>query len=111
MRQFRVGPLPERAIEAAAAFHAGAVPEIVRMLQNAPSAAEDVVLIFAPASYDHRAWRLAAVQDLARAAAPIRVNGIAGEDETAIAEALEFLQSASGVTGQFLAVQSPASAV
>jgi hypothetical protein len=45
------------------------------------------------------------VQDLARAAAPARVNGIVGEDEAAIAETLAFLETAPGVTGQLLAVE------
>ena len=97
-RVVRVGPLPERAIDAAAQFHAEVLPDL------APAAGEDLVLVFPPASYDHRGWRLAAVQNLARAAAPVRVNGIVGADETAIAETLAYLQSASGITGQLLAV-------
>ena len=44
------------------------------------------------------------MQDLARAAAPARVNAIAGNDEAAIAEALAYLEGAPGVTGQLLAV-------
>jgi hypothetical protein len=44
------------------------------------------------------------VQDLARAATPARVNGIVGEDDAAIAEVLAYLEDASGVTGQLLAV-------
>jgi len=60
------------------------------------------VLIFDPAPYDHRGWRLAAVQDLARAAAPTRVNGIVGGDETAIEDMLAYLRHAPGVTGQLL---------
>jgi hypothetical protein len=63
-----------------------------------------LVLIFPPASHDHRAWRLAAVQDLAREAAPRRVNAIVGADEAAIAETLAWLEQAPGVTGQLLAV-------
>ena len=103
MRTIRVGPLPERALEAAAQFHARVLPELIR-----PRADEDLVLIFDPAPYDHRGWRLAAIQDLARAAAPVRVNGVAGDDEAAIAEALAYLRGASGVTGQLLAVDGNA---
>ena len=99
MRTIRVGPLPERALEAAAQFHARVLPELIR-----PRADEDLVLIFEPAPYDHRGWRLAAVQDLARAAAPARVNGVAGDREAAIAQALAYLAHAPGVTGQLLAV-------
>jgi len=98
MRLVRVGPLPEGALEAAAEFHAKVVPLI------APYPWEDIALIFLPAPYDHRSWRLAAVQDLARAAAPARVNAIAGDDEAAIAAALAYLEGALGVTGQLLAL-------
>ncbi len=98
MRIVRVGPLPDRAIEAAAAFHAGVVPKVLAEL------GDDVALVFEPAPFDHRAWRLAAVQDLARDAAPRRVNGIAGDDEGAIATTLAWLERAPGVTGQLLTV-------
>jgi hypothetical protein len=73
-------------------------------LENPPRPGEDLVLIFAPAPYDHRGWRLAAVQDLAREAAPRRVNAIAGADEAAIADTLGWLGQAPGVTGQLFAV-------
>lgn len=94
MRTVRVGPLPDRAIDAAAAFHSKPVP-----LEG------DVVLVFTPASYEHRGWRLAAVQNLARAAAPARVNGVVGDDEQAIAATLAWLDQAPGVTGQLLSVE------
>lgn len=103
MGLFRVGPLPEGAIEAAAEFHAVVLQEIKRLLIP-PRSGEDLALLFSPASHDHRAWRLAVVQDLARAAAPVRVNAIVGDDERAIAETLAFLEAAPGVTGQLLAV-------
>jgi hypothetical protein len=98
MRAIRVGALPDGALEAAAEFHAVVLPLIP------PRNEEDLALIFPLASYDHRGWRLAAVQDLARAAAPNRVNGIVGDNEAAIAEALAYLESALGVTGQLLTV-------
>jgi hypothetical protein len=63
-----------------------------------------LVIIFPSAPYDHRGWRLAAVQDLARAVAPGRVNAIAGDDEAAIAATLVYLEGAPGVTGQLFAV-------
>lgn len=99
MELFRVGPLPDGAIEAAAEFHSVVSPKLIP-----PRAGKDLVLLFSPAPYDHRAWRLAAIQNLARAAAPRRVNAIAGDDERAIAETLAFLEAAPGVTGQLLAV-------
>lgn len=98
MVAFRVGPLPEGAIEAAATFYAEVLPLV------SFHAGEDLVLVFQPAPHDHRGWRLAAVQDLARAAAPARVNGVVGDDEDAMAEALGYLERAPGVTGQLLAV-------
>ena len=97
MREVRVGPLPESALEAAAEFHARVLPQLVGQ-------GDDFVLIFLPAPYDHHGWRLAVVQDLARRAAPARVNGIVGDNETAITDALEYLANAPGVTGQLLAV-------
>ena len=105
MRVLRVGPLPERAIEAAAVFHAQVVPEVLVAL-GPPTPGEDLVLTFPPASFDHRGWRLAAVQDLAREAAPRRVNGIVGDHDEAIAEAVAWLEQAAGITGQLLSVQS-----
>jgi hypothetical protein len=143
MHVARVGPLPDRATEAAAEFYANVVPEILAQLNltrngegthaqhegGAPSAErdvaasphvplphppdrsplqveEDIVLVFQPAPYDHRAWRLAAIQDFARQAAPRRVNGIVGESEQAIAATLAWLEQAPGITGQLLSVQT-----
>ena len=102
MRAVRVGALPERAIDAAAAFHADALPALL----SPSSEREDLALIFAPAPFDHHGWRLAAIQDLARAAAPARVNGVVGSDEQAIAATLAWLEQAPGITGQLLSVQT-----
>ena len=99
MAVVRVGPLPESALEAAAEFHGRVLPEVLPV-------AEDLVLVFARAPYDHRGWRLAAVQGLARAAAPLRVNAVAGDDEAAIAQAAEWLAQAPGITGQMLVVEA-----
>ncbi len=65
---------------------------------------EDVVLAFPAADHTHRGWRLAVVQQLARDAAPLRVNALAGGDEPAIAAAVAYLANAPGVTGQLLAL-------
>jgi hypothetical protein len=99
MQVVRVGPLPEGALEAAAEFHARVMPALIH-----PHPGEDLVLVFPLVPYDHRGWRLAAVQDLARNAAPARVNAIAGDDEATIAETLAWLEQAPGITGQVLAV-------
>ena len=70
-----------------------------------PPLGEDLVLVFPPAPYDHRGWRLAAIQDLAREAAPKRVNAVVGDNEQAIIATLEWLAQAPGITGQLLAVE------
>ena len=59
-------------------------------------------MVFAPADYTHRAWRLAVVQGLARELAPRRVNALASDSEAAIAAALAYLEGAAGLTGQYL---------
>jgi hypothetical protein len=94
MKAVRVGGLPEGPLAAAAQFYAGVVPGL--------TVAEDTVLVFHPADHTHRGWRLAAVQQLARDHAPIRVNALASDDEAAIAASLAYLETAPGVTGQYL---------
>ena len=100
MRQavVHVAGLPAAPLDAAEAFHA----EPLAQARQALAEADGLALVFAPA--EHGAWRLAAVQALAREAAPKRVNAVAGADEAAIGRALDFLTDASGVTGQILAV-------
>jgi hypothetical protein len=102
MRQavLRVEGLPEAALDAAAAFHADWMPRARGEL----AASEALVLVFSAAAYDHRGWRLAAVQDLAREAAPTRVNAVAGDDQAAVSATVEWLARAPGITGQLLAV-------
>jgi hypothetical protein len=95
--QFDVGPLPEEPLAAAAQFHAELLPKIYDA-----GAGEDLVLVFAPADHTHRGWRLAVVQELARAAAPRRVNAVESDDRAGIAAATTYLAAAPGVTGQLL---------
>ncbi len=95
----RVRSLPESAIEAAAAFHGDTLE---RVLSAIDEATEGVTLVFALADHTHREWRLAVVQGLAREHAPLRVNAVASDDETAIAAAADYLARAPGVTGQYL---------
>ena len=89
----RIDGLPDDPLAAAAAFYAAL---------NPPRSGEDLVLVFPPADHTHRAWRLAAVQGLARELAPRRVNALASRDEVAIAASLAYLESAEGLTGQYL---------
>jgi hypothetical protein len=99
----RIEGLPHTALDAAARFYTDWLPQARAFLGSSPTG-EDLVLVFPAAPYDHRGWRLAAVQDLAREAAPNRVNAISGDDEGAIAEAAAWLARVPGITGQMLAV-------
>lgn len=96
----QVERLPDIPLDAAAAFHAGYLPQARAALAQG----DGLVLVFAPAGHAHRAWRLAAVQELAREAAPKRVNAVAGSDPAMLAETLDFFAGAPGVTGQLLVV-------
>lgn len=96
----RVGALPGSAVEAAGRFHADVLPRVLGELGRG----EHFVLVFEPADHAHRAWRLAAVQGLAREHAPARVNAVASQDEAAISAAADYLARAPGVTGQYLAL-------
>jgi hypothetical protein len=97
--QLVVGPLPDDPVAAAAIFHA----EWLAPVSAALDAGESVVtLVFAPAALAHNGWREAAVQLLARAHTPARINAIAGEDPAAIAATAAFIAAAPGFTGQYL---------
>jgi hypothetical protein len=95
----RVEGLPDAPLDAAASFHHVWLP----LARDALSGG-DLLLVFAAADHCHRAWRLAAVQELAREAAPGRVNGVTGDNEAAIDQATEWLAGAPGITGQLLEV-------
>lgn len=95
----RVGPLPEPALDAAAAFHA----QFRQKVRNAAgSDSEYVVVIMEPAPFDHADWRRAAARDLARAYPDNCINIIAGSDDGAVARMIEFLGRAPAITGQYL---------
>lgn len=98
----RVGPLPETAIDAAATFHREWLDR-ARTLLAGPAA--ELVIVLPPARYDHADWRRALARDLAREAAPKRVNVVAGEGP-ALESALGYLVVAPGVTGQYLPLAS-----
>ena len=95
--------LPPMPLDAAAAFHSDTVPAIREALHKGGL----VVVLFSPTDRSHRAWRLAAIQELAREAAPARVNAIVvSNDAQANEETVAFLEAAPGVTGQVLEVAS-----
>ena len=96
--------LPDDALEAAAEFYARDLEVLMLELAGPSTPGEDLLIVFPPASHEHRAWRLAAIQDLARRAAPVRVNGVVREDGADLAAASRFLAGAPGITGQLLAI-------
>ncbi len=99
----RVGPLPDDPLAAAADFHARVLPAALAALDGG---ALLVTLVFDPAGHPHRAWREAAVQTLALARAPARINALASADAAAIAATQAFIAAAPGLTGQYLPLDS-----
>ena len=94
--------LPGDAGAAAQTFYADVLPQI----RARADGAEGIVVLFARTEKPGQDWRLAAMQDLARALAPVRVNGLAVDPGslTQADQVLAFLDKAPGVTGQLLAV-------
>lgn len=90
--------LPDSPLDAAAAFHARIMPEARRL------SGSDLLLLFNPADHTHLHWRTAAVEELAREAAPCRVNGAVGGSDADVAAVCEYLRGAPGVTGQLFAI-------
>lgn len=88
-------------LDAAAQFHAEHLPQI----RAAAKTGRGVAVLF-PKTIDHthRAWRLAAVQELAREAAPACINALEGGSPAAIDVALEYLAGAPAITGQLMAL-------
>ncbi len=89
--------LPDSPLDAAAAFQTRHIPAI-----RASGTGDDCVIVFDHADHTHNGWRQAMVQELAREAAPARVNAVAGPDGALLREVVEYLASAPGVTGQVL---------
>lgn len=100
MRQIEVGLLPDAPLDSAGAFMAFHL-EAARALLAQPDCTA-LAIILPPAGHDHRDWRLALARDLAREAAPKRVNIVAGIPGEMREETLRFLADAAGVTGQYL---------
>ncbi len=99
MALYRVMVLPGSALAASATFHGRDLPRIISLFSEVR---DPVTLVFPPADHTHQGWRLAAVQSLARARKPRRVNAVESDDEAAIAGAVRYLDGADGVTGQLL---------
>jgi hypothetical protein len=100
MRRIEAGLLPDNPLDAAGAFMAFHLPVARALLEQADCTALAIVL--PAAGSDHRDWRLALARDLAREAAPRRVNVVAGTPGDGLDQTLRFLADAPGVTGQYL---------
>jgi short chain dehydrogenase-like protein len=103
--------LPEHPLDAAAEFYAQIVPLVRADFETFP--AFNVTIVFDTAGHEHRSWRLAVIQELAREVAPEgRVNGVVAEGAEvptalqtgSLSETIAWLQGAPGITGQLLAV-------
>ena len=97
----RLEGLPERPLDAAAYFLANCVQDIRRDFDTL-SKPSCLTIVLETAGHEHRSWRLAAIQELAREVAPHRINAIASCSEAAVAAARAYLERAEGVTGQLL---------
>ncbi|MFN5779572.1 MAG: Rossmann fold domain-containing protein, partial [Novosphingobium sp.] len=89
--------MPDDPLEAAAAFHS-------QHVAGMRAATSDLLLVFPAADHTHRGWRLAAVQMLARAKAPLRVNAVVGGSAVSVVAAAEYLARAPGLTGQLISL-------
>lgn len=96
MALLEISGLPDKPSAAAARFYAEWLPRAQAI------AGEHLVLAFDAADHTHTAWRLGAVQVLAREQAPARVNAIAGGNAAARTAALAYLEAGEGITGQYL---------
>lgn len=109
---FQLAELPEAPLDAAAYFfaeHMAFIRELLAGEADIPGFSGDLdalALVFPAEGKDHRGWRLAVVQELAREAAPLRVNGVEGDDPEPIDAVTDWLAQAPGITGQLLAADA-----
>ncbi|QUL39213.1 Rossmann fold domain-containing protein [Erythrobacter sp. JK5] len=96
-----VEDLPDRAIDAAAAFFSNHLVESRRLL--ADDQTDSLAIVLLPMPHHHDDWRRSLARDLARAHAPSRVNVVGATAGEAREEMLAYLRDAPGVTGQYLA--------
>lgn len=97
----RIETLPDGAIEAAAQFYADYLTQVLAALTQP---LDSLVVQLPPAGQEHLGWRRAAVQNLARAHAPVRVNFVSGADLAETDRACAWIEGAPGVTGQLFAL-------
>jgi hypothetical protein len=98
-----IADLPDSPLDAASQFHA----RYAKRAREAVARTDCLTLLFSSAGYPHRSWRIAVTQELARIAAPARVNAVGGSDKHRVAAVAAFLETAPGVTGQYLVSDGP----
>lgn len=86
--------LPDDPLDAASAFASDHLPRLRSFGRHSTH------IWFDPADHTHDSWRKAMVEELARAAAPGRINAVVGADAEAVRRVLDYLDKARGVTGQ-----------
>jgi hypothetical protein len=101
MPVIRVEQKSDDPLTESAAFHAAVLPEILAAIAADQG---DLVLVFPADSHAQRDWRRAMIATLAREKAPVRVNGVAGDDEAAIVAGLRYLAAAPAITGHYLSL-------
>lgn len=89
--------LPADPLTAAQAFHADVLPRLMAR----PGGAGALTLLLPPLPHDQTGWLLAALQSLARARAPQRINAVAGA-EPARGSIAQWLEGAEAITGQLI---------
>lgn len=107
MAIYAVEGLPDAPLAAAARFHAHHVP----LIEQAAAAGAGLTIVFPAADHTHRGWRLAAVQMLARALAPLRINALSGGSSAAVGAAADYLARAPGLTGQLISLDDAGAGV
>ena len=84
-------------LAAAQAFHAHVLPQVLEQAGGEGA----LTLLLPPLPHEQHGWLLAALQSLARARAPQRINAVAGA-EPARGELAAWLEQAQAITGQLI---------
>lgn len=98
-QRLEVGALPDSPLDAATAFMALYLPQARRLIES--DGASAIAIILPPAGKAHSDWRRALARDLAREVAPKRANVVAANASEGLAQVLQFLSDAQGVTGHY----------
>jgi len=94
--EYHVSDLPEGSLQASAVFFAEHLEKVRAKLGQG-----DLVITLPSAGPDHTDWRQALARDLARAAAPMRVNVIGAGDAEGKEALIRYLADAKGLTGHY----------